>query len=389
MKADLQRQMTDWRHRLHELAEAGFEEVATSDYVAKILCELGLDVHRGIGGTGLVASLTVGEPGGAIGIRADMDALKLLEQAPGRPYASKSPGRMHACGHDGHMAMVLGAARLLTERRDFDGTVRFIFQPAEEHGQGARAMLRDGLFERYPVQAIFGMHNMPGMPAGDIATRAGAIMASEDNFVIRIKARGTHAARPHMGVDPIVIASQIVLALQSIIARNLEPGLPAVISCTEFLTDGIRNAIPSNVTIRGDTRSYSPEVQRLLELRMREISEGIARAHGAECHFEYTHEFSATVNSNEWVAVAIAAANSVVGQGRVDGNTQPLMTSEDFGAFMEVVPGNFALIGNGIAPDRGGVPLHNSSYDFNDEILPTGARYFAEIARMCLAHLRT
>ncbi len=187
MNSDLQRQMTAWRHRLHELAEAGFEEVATSDYVAKILCELGLDVHRGIGGTGLVANLTVGEPAQAIGIRADMDALKLVEQAPGRHYASKNPGRMHACGHDGHMAMVLGAARLLSQREDLNGTVRFIFQPAEEHGQGARAMLRDGLFERYPVRAIFGIHNMPGMPAGDIATRAGAIMASEDNFVIRIQ----------------------------------------------------------------------------------------------------------------------------------------------------------------------------------------------------------
>ncbi len=187
-----------------------------------------------------------------------------------------------------------------------------------------------------------------------------------------------------MGIDPIVIASQIVLALQSILARNLDPGLPAVISCTEFVTDGIRNAIPSKVTIRGDTRSYSLQVQQLLELRMREISEGIARANGAECEFEYTHEFSATVNSDEWVAVALAAAKSVVGQERVDGNTSPLMTSEDFGAFMEFVPGNFALIGNGIAMDKGGVPLHNSGYDFNDEILPIGARYFAEIARMCL-----
>lgn len=384
MNAELQRQMQSWRHRLHELAEAGFEEFATSDYVASILSELGLEVHRGIGGTGLVANLTVGEGGGAIGIRADMDALKLLEHAPGRPYVSKNPGRMHACGHDGHMAMVLGAARLLSERRDHKGTVRFIFQPAEEHGRGARAMLRDGLFERYPVQAIFGAHNMPGRPAGHIATRAGPIMASEDNFVIRIHGRGTHAARPHMGIDPIVIGSQIVLALQAIVARRLEPGAPAVISCTEFITDGIRNAIPSHVTIKGDTRSYQPEVQQLLERGMREISEGIARAHGADCEFEYTHEFAATINSDQCVAVAVSAAQHVVGPGRVDGNTAPLMTSEDFGAFLEVVPGNFALIGNGIATDQGGVPLHNASYDFNDQILPIGASYFAEIARQSL-----
>jgi amidohydrolase len=384
MNSDLQRQMIDWRHRLHELAEAGFEEVETSDYVARALRDLGLEVHRGIGGTGLVANLTAGEALGAIGIRADMDALRLLEQTAGRAYASKHPGRMHACGHDGHMAMALGAARLLAERRDFNGTVRFIFQPAEEHGRGAKAMLRDGLFERYPVRAIFGIHNMPGIPAGNIATRAGGIMASEDNFVIRIKGRGTHAARPNMGVDPIVIASQIVLALQLIVSRNLEPGVPAVISCTEFITDGIRNAIPSNVTIRGDTRSYSPKVQHLLEMRMREISEGIARANGAECEFEYTHEFAPTVNSEEWVTVAVAAARSIVGQERVDATAQPMMTSEDFGAFLEVVPGNFALIGNGIEMDNGGIPLHNSSYDFNDEILLVGARYFAEIARTSL-----
>jgi len=226
---------------------------------------------------------------------------------------------------------------------------------------------------------------MPGIPAGHIATRAGGIMASEDNFVIRINGRGTHAARPHMGVDPIVIGSQIVLALQSIVARNLEPGVPAVISCTEFITDGIRNAIPSNVTIKGDTRSYSPQVQQLLEMRMREISEGIARASGAKCEFEYTNEFAPTVNSEEWVSVAVAAARSTVGREQVDDKVQPLMTSEDFGAFLEVVPGNFALIGNGIALDRGGVPLHNSSYDFNDDILSVGARYFAELARMSLA----
>ena len=384
MSTDLHKQMVDWRHRLHELAETGFEEVATSEFIANTLREIGLEVERGIGGTGLIANLTAGDNPRAIGIRADMDALKLVEQAPGRPYASKNVGRMHACGHDGHMAMVLGAAQLLSARRDFSGTVRFIFQPAEEHGRGAKAMLRDGLFERYPIEAIFGIHNMPGIAAGNIATRAGGIMASEDNFVIRIKGRGTHAARPHMGVDPIVVGSQIVLALQSIVARNLEPGVPAVVSCTEFITDGIRNAIPSNVTIKGDTRSYSPAVQQLLEARMREISEGIARANGAECEFEYTNEFAPTVNSDEWVGVAVAAAKSIVGHARVDGSVQPLMTSEDFGAFLEVVPGNFALIGNGIELDSGGVPLHNSSYDFNDDILPVGARYFAELARMAL-----
>lgn len=384
MERSLQEQLKDWRHRLHRYPETGFEEVKTSDYVASILTTLGLEVHRNIGGTGLVANLKVGKGSGAIGLRADMDALNITESAPGRMHASCNRGKMHACGHDGHMSMILGAARLLAERRNFNGTVRFIFQPAEEHGRGAKAMMKDGLFERFPVDAIFGAHNMPGMPAGSFATRPGGIMASEDNFVIRIKARGTHAARPHMGVDPIVIASQIVLALQTIVSRNLDPSLPAVISCTEFITDGLRNVIPSNVTIKGDTRSYSPEAQRLLETRMREVSEGLCRTYGAECEFEYTHEFAPTVNTPRHVEVAVAAATHVAGAPHVDADVQPMMISEDFGAFLQVVPGNFIFIGNGVANEQGGVPLHNATYDFNDEILQTGAEYFAELARLML-----
>ncbi|HEM8494360.1 amidohydrolase [Burkholderia multivorans] len=385
MESTLQSKLKHWRHHFHRHPETGFEEVATSDYVAALLGSFGLDVHRGIGGTGVVANLKVGESPRAIGLRADMDALNIVENVPARAHTSCVPGKMHACGHDGHMAMVLGAARLLAEQRDFDGTVRFIFQPAEEHGRGAKAMMADGLFERFPIDAIFGAHNMPGMPAGSFSTRAGGIMASEDNFVIRINARGTHAARPHMGVDPIVIAAQIVLALQTIISRNLDPSLPAVISCTEILTDGLRNVIPSTVTIKGDTRSYSPEVQQLLATRMREVSEGICRMHGVECEFAYTHEFAPTVNSPEHVEVAVAAATRVAGAQHVDANVQPMMISEDFGAFLQVVPGNFIFIGNGSAGERGGVPLHNATYDFNDDILPLGARYFAEVARIALA----
>jgi amidohydrolase len=384
MESSLQSQLKSWRQHLHQNPETGFEEVATSDYVASALKALGLGVHRGIGGTGLVANLTVGDGRGVIGLRADMDALNIAENVPGRLHASQTQGKMHACGHDGHMSMILGAARLLAERRDFNGTVRFIFQPAEEHGRGAKAMMKDGLFERYPVDAIFGAHNMPGMRAGTFATRAGGIMASEDNFVIHIKARGTHAARPHMGVDPIVIASQIVLALQTIVSRNLDPSLQAVISCTEFITDGLRNVIPSNVTIKGDTRSYAPEVQAMLATRMREISEGICHAHGAECTFEYTHEFAPTVNSPEYLDLAVAAARSIAGADKVDESVQPMMISEDFGAFLQAVPGNFIFIGNGDTGKEGGTPLHNATYDFNDEILLTGARYFAEIARLAL-----
>jgi amidohydrolase len=380
----LDRQLVAWRHHLHRHPETGFEEVDTSDYVARILMDLGLEVHRGIGGTGVVANLSCGSGKGVIGLRADMDALNIAETATARAHASQTAGKMHACGHDGHMAMLLGAARLLRERMDFDGTVRFIFQPAEEHGRGAKAMMADGLFDRFPVDEIYGAHNMPGMPAGHFATRAGGIMGSEDNFVIQVKGRGTHAARPHMGVDPIVIAAEIVLALQTIVSRTLEPGVPAVISCTELFTDGIRNAIPSNVVIKGDTRSYAPAVQAMLERRMREVSEGICRAHGAECSFEYTHEFAPTVNWAECVPVAVAAATNVVGAERVDADAQPVMISEDFGAFLRVVPGAFVFIGNGDGDGTGSVPLHNARYDFNDDVLSVGARYFAELARVRL-----
>ena len=375
-------QMVRWRHHLHRFPETGFNEERTADYVAQVLTLLGLEVHRAIGRTGLVASLTVGHGSGAIGLRADMDALTITEFADGRAHASQHAGRMHACGHDGHMAMLLGAAQLLTQRRDFDGTVRFIFQPAEEHGRGAAAMLADGLLERFPIDEIYGAHNMPGMPTGHILTRPGGIMASEDNFVIRIQGRGGHAARPHMVIDPIVVGAEIVLALQTIVARSVDPGQSAVVSCTEFITDGIRNAIPTHVTIKGDTRSYARDVQTLLATRMREISEGICRSHGAACEFEYTHEFVPTVNAQQCVGLAVEAATRIAGASQVDPNVQPMMISEDFGAFLEAVPGNFMFIGNGDEPERGGMPLHNASYDFNDEILTAGAQYFAELVRL-------
>ncbi|CAG9186852.1 M20 aminoacylase family protein [Cupriavidus pampae] len=381
---DLSDLLKSWRHELHRHPETGFEELRTSDFVAILLGGMGMDVHRGIGGTGLVADLKVGDGSGVIGLRADMDALAIHENAPEREHASKTEGKMHACGHDGHMAMILGAAKLLSERRDFNGTVRFIFQPAEEHGRGAKAMMQDGLFERFPVDAIYGAHNMPGLPTGNIATRVGGIMASEDNFVIHVKGQGTHAARPHMGIDPIVIGSEIVLALQTIVSRNVDPSLSAVISCTEFITDGIRNAIPTNVTIKGDTRSYAPAVQALLETRMREISEGICRMHGATCTFEYTHEFAPTVNWERCVPVAVEAARNTVGAESVNDAVAPMMISEDFGAFLQAVPGAFVFIGNGESGTAGGVPLHNNRYDFNDEVLTTGARYFAELARIAL-----
>lgn len=382
--SDFEKQLQSWRHHLHRHPEMGFDEKRTADYIARVLGLLGLEVHRGIGGTGVVGNLSVGDGGGVIGLRADMDALAIAEAAEGRAHASLHAGCMHACGHDGHMAMLLGAAQLLAQRRDFSGTVRFIFQPAEEHGRGAAAMMADGLFERFPVDEIYGAHNIPGMPTGHIATRVGGLMASEDNFVIRIKGRGGHAARPQMAIDPLVIGAEIVLALQTVVSRSLEPGQPAVISCTEFITDGIRNAIPTHVMIKGDTRSYSLEVQALLERRMREICDGICGAHGASCEVEYTHEFAPTINWPQCVPVAIAAATAVVGADKVDAQVPPMMISEDFGAFLRAVPGAFVFIGNGDGDSAGAIPLHNARYDFNDALLPIGARYFAEIARIKL-----
>jgi hippurate hydrolase len=240
-------------------------------------------------------------------------------------------------------------------------------------------MLADGVLTRLPVDCIYGIHNMPGMPAGNFATRVGGIMASEDNFVIDITGVGGHAARPHMTVDPLVIGAQIVLALQTIVARSIDPSDAAVVSCTEFITDGIRNAIPTHVTIKGDTRSYAPHVQATLERRMRELCAGICAAHGATCVVSYTHEFSPTVNPAAGVAAAVHAAQAVVGPDRVDANTAPLLGSEDFGAFLAVLPGNFIFIGNGdVAPYN--TPLHNSAYDFNDAILLTGAAYLCQLA---------
>jgi len=373
-----------WRHDFHRFPETGFDEQRTAGRVAQILEMLGLEVHRGIGGTGVVANLKVGAGAGVIGLRADMDALAMHETVQDRPYISANPGRMHACGHDGHMAMLLGAAQLLATRRNFDGTVRFVFQPAEEHGKGAAAMLADGLLERFPMDEIYGAHNIPGMPAGHFATRVGGIMASEDNFVIRITGRGGHAARPHMAVDPLVIGAEIVLALQTIVARSVDPGHPAVVSCTEFITDGIRNAIPTEVVIKGDTRSYAPEVHTLLEKRMRALCEGICQAHGASCVVDYTHEFAPTVNWPQCVPVAVEAARAVAGAGRVDSNVPPMMISEDFGRFLQDIPGAFVFIGNGDGDSPGALPLHNARYDFNDSILPIGARYFAELARIRL-----
>ncbi len=374
-----------WRRDLHRLAEVGFAEHHTADYVAQVLEGVGLTVTRGVGGTGIVASLRRGASPRAIGLRADMDALALHEHAD-RPYRSTSPGVMHACGHDGHMAMLLAtAAALATDLGvGFDGTVRFIFQPAEEHGRGAKAMLDDALLDRFPIEAIFGLHNMPGIASGAIHTRAGALMAGEDNFEIRVHGRGGHAARPHMVIDPLVVGAEIVLALQTVVSRAIDPSRSAVVSCTEFHTDGTRNAIPGEAIIRGDTRSFDPEVSAQIEACIRRLCAGVAQAHGATCTVAYTREFVPTVNDAGCAALATSAAIAALGAAAVEGDCTPIMASEDFAVLAAAVPGCFAFIGNGIDQARGGTPLHNTTYDFNDAIIPNGVAYYRQLVRLAL-----
>lgn len=378
-------QLQKWRHDLHEYPEIAFNEHRTAAYVAKELRAMGFEVAEGIGQTGVVGSLTVGTGKKVVGLRSDMDALAITEQSE-LPYKSKLPGFFHGCGHDGHMASLLGAAKLLSESKDFDGTVRVVFQPAEEPGKGARAMIADGLLETHPMDEIYGFHNMPGMAKGHIFTRVGGIMGSEDNFVIKIHGQGCHAARPHMGKDAILIGSEIVVALQTIVSRIVDPNEPVVISCTEFITDGAHNAVAGSVVIKGDTRSYSPKVQEQLEKEMKAISEAICTMYGATCEFEYTHEFSPTVNDANSVKRAVTAATNIVGSDCVCGDTSQVMISEDFAGFLEKIPGCFVFIGSGTVEEGcNGIALHNPSFDYNDDILEIGAKYFAEVARVSLS----
>jgi amidohydrolase len=384
MKKDLKKQMKEWRQHFHQNPETAFEEVKTAAFVADYLRGLGLDVHTGIGKTGVVANLKIGDGERVVGLRADMDAIN-MQETTGLPYASTVPNKMHACGHDGHTATLMGAATLLAEEKGFNGTVRFLFQPAEEPGKGAQAMVDDGLFERFPMDEIYGIHNASEIPEGTFHTRVGGIMASEDNFTIRIKGRGSHASAPHLSIDPLVTAAEIIMALQTIVSRNVSPIDQAVVSCTELYMDGVHNAIPSNVEILGDTRSNKEEIQALIEQRMQAICENICSANNADLDFLYTHEFAPTINWAEGVEKAVAVAKKVVGEENVNANCDPWMGSEDFGIFLKHVPGCFLFLGAGKSEERSkNTPLHNSKYDFNDDILMTGATFFQELIRHTL-----
>ena len=366
-----------WRRDIHKHPELGFQENRTAGIVARLLTEFGLEVHTGIGTTGVVGVLRRGNGKQTIGLRADIDALP-IQEANTFEYRSVNDGVFHGCGHDGHTAMLLAAAKRLAESGDFDGTTYFIFQPSEEDGRGALSMIDDGLFERFPMQAVYGMHNMPGIPAGHFAVKKGAIMTSEDIFVITIKGRGGHASMPDRVIDPVVIGAEVVLALQTIVSRSVAPKDWGVVSVTEVLTDGARNVIPSTVTIKGDCRAMSAKTQALIEARMREIVAGVTAAHGAEGTVEYRNDFVVTVNTPDETDAAIAAARIVAGEPAVNPDCPPCSASEDFARMLQVKPGCYILIGNGL-DGHCGATLHNPNYDLNDEILPVGADYWVAL----------
>jgi hippurate hydrolase len=375
--------MTEWRRHIHSFPECGFEVYETADFIAEKLNSWDIEVVRGIGESGLVGILNNGNSKASIGLRADMDALH-IEEKNTFDHRSRHQGQMHACGHDGHSAMLLGAACYLAEHRNFNGTVYFIFQPAEEHGRGAQAMIDDGLFERFGIDAVYGLHNLPGVPAGDFLIRPGSLMASESSFEIRIQGVGGHAAMPHTGVDPMVVGSQVILGLQTIVSRSLNAiRETAVVSATEFITDGTVNVIPSEVVIKGDCRCFTEDSLARIEKRMEQIVAGICQAAGASYEFEFTNTFYPTVNSVKQTGHAVAAAELALGVDRVNANCEPLTISEDFSSMLRVKPGCYALLGNGV-DSMGGCALHNPKYDFNDEILKNGATYWATLVRNVL-----
>jgi hippurate hydrolase len=381
--ADFHTEMTAWRHQLHAHPETAFEEHNTAAFVAERLESFGIAVTRGIAGTGVVGTLHGSAPGScAIALRADMDALHIDEQNQ-FSHISQQRGRMHACGHDGHTAMLLGAARHLAETRNFAGTIHFIFQPAEENEGGARVMIEEGVLDKYPVDAVFGMHNWPELPAGQFAIQPGPMMAAFDIFEIKITGRGGHAAMPHLAVDPIVAAAQIVNALQTIASRNIHPLESAVVSVTQIHGGDTWNVIPETVLLRGTTRSFSPDVRDRMEPSLRRIAEGACAGCGAEMELLYERRYPPTVNAAAETEQAAAAAAAIVGESNVERRLMPSMGAEDFAFFLEKKPGAYIWIGNGTA--QGGGMLHSPRYDFNDAILPVGASYWVRLAEKALS----
>jgi len=375
-----QAELASWRRQLHAYPELAYEEVQTASFVAEKLASWGLPVHCGLARTGVVATLARGA-GPRIGLRADMDALPIRE-ANTFAHRSRNDGKMHACGHDGHTAMLLGAARYLADHSRFAGTIEFIFQPAEEAAGGAKVMMDDGLFEQFPVDAVFGMHNWPGLEVGRFAMRKGPMMASMDCFELSIQGRGAHGALPHQGVDPIATAAQVISALQSIVSRNVNPLDAAVVSVTKIHGGDAYNIIPDSVELAGAIRCFENAQRTMLKRRVVEVAQGICSAMGATASVDFVSSYPAVMNWEEPTALAAKVAASIAGSDRVDAAAAPVMGSEDFAYMLERIPGCYVLIGNGSGD--GACMIHNPGYDFNDAILPLGASYWVRLAEAFL-----
>jgi hippurate hydrolase len=377
------------RRDIHAHPELCYEEQRTADVVAARLTEWGIPVVRGLGVTGVVGIIKNGTSERAIGLRADMDALPMQELNTFE-HASRHAGKMHACGHDGHTTMLLGAAHYLSQNRNFDGTVYLIFQPAEEGGAGARRMMDDGLFERFPMDAVYGLHNWPGMAAGKFGVVAGPMMASSNEFRAVVKGKGAHAAQPHRGIDPVMVAVQIAQSWQTIISREKNPLDTAVLSITQIHAGSATNVIPDDAVLVGTVRTFTTEVLDLVERRMGEIAQGVCAAFNASVDFSFKRNYPPLVNHPEQTAFAVEAMKAVVGADNVDANVEPTMGAEDFAFMLQAKPGCYVFLGNGDGAHRAGghglgpCQLHNGSYDFNDQLLPIGASYWVRLVEMSL-----
>ena len=382
-QSELHEDMVTWRHHIHKHPELSFKEDLTSDYIAGVLEANDIEMHRGLAVTGIVATIHGKKEGRVIGLRADMDALPIQEK---NDFSHKSvhDGKMHACGHDGHSTMLLGAAVHLKENNNFSGTVHFIFQPAEEGGGGGRVMVEEGIFEKFPCEAVYGMHNWPGMAEGQFAVHDTAVMAANETLKISIKGKGGHAAMPDQCVDPVVIGAQIITALQSVVSRNVAPLDSAVVSITMLDAGFVSNVIPNDMNLTGSLRYFSTDVGNEVKAKIKKIVEGISHSMGATATFSSTPNYPATVNTPKHAELCANAAAEVVGSGNVLRNEKPSMGSEDFSFLLNASEGAYIWIGNGLVPEdgpEGGCMLHNTEYDFNDEILPLGSSYWVQLVQ--------
>ena len=382
-QSELHKNMVTWRHHIHKHPELSFKEELTSDYIASVLEANDIEMHRGLAVTGIVATIHGKKEGRVIGLRADMDALPIQEK---NDFSHKSvhDGKMHACGHDGHSTMLLGAAVHLKENNNFSGTVHFIFQPAEEGGGGGRVMVEEGIFEKFPCEAVYGMHNWPGMAEGQFAVHDAAVMAANETLKISIKGKGGHAAMPDQCVDPVVIGAQIITALQSVVSRNVAPLDSAVVSITMLDAGFVSNVIPNDMNLTGSLRYFSTDVGNEVKAKIKKIVEGISHSMGATATFSSTPNYPATVNTPKHAELCATAAAEIVGSNNVLRNEQPSMGSEDFSFLLNASEGAYIWIGNGLVPENGpegGCMLHNTEYDFNDEILPLGSSYWVQLVQ--------